>query len=219
MTVDPCPGLLGRLEAALGVPPVGVAYSPEVLDAIRAANQSGCDVMSFRTLFEVYAKQLLALVPTTTLVTTTTAPVEPPFGSGGAGPGRTSTTTKAAGSGPCRSDASVVLSGRLTDDMDGDSFVIGTTEVRLSIVNTPEWDQAGGAEATRFTVDWFGSSTVDVYRPAGAPTRDHYGRLLGDVVRRSDCSSLAVELVRNGHGEPMDAYCREDPGLARQVGC
>jgi endonuclease YncB( thermonuclease family) len=127
-------------------------------------------------------------------------------------------TTTAPAPSTCRADsAPIVLRGRLSDSIDGDSFYVSGVEVRLAVVDTPERAEPGYEEASSFTDHWFGAEDIAVYRPTSAPSHDRYERLVGEVVRTRDCASLNVDLVRSGNAEILDRYCSEDPDLCARL--
>jgi micrococcal nuclease len=122
---------------------------------------------------------------------------------------------------PRGDDAPVVLQGRVADVVDGDTLdLYNGSRIRLAIVNTPEVHggvEPCGAEASDFTGAFVAGQTVAIYRPEGAPRSDRYGRLLGEVVRVSDGSSLNVALVQAGLGTIDRRFTAEDPDLTRRL--
>lgn len=143
------------------------------------------------------------------------------------GPTSTATTTTAAplpqplAAGPRGDTAPVVRQGRVTDVVDGDTFVMDDgTRVRIAIVDTPEVGQNTepcGVEATDFTAGFVAGQVVAIFRPANAPALDPFDRLLGEVVRVSDGASLNVALVAAGLGRVDERFTSEDPDLAARA--
>lgn len=117
-------------------------------------------------------------------------------------------------------DAPVVVEGRVTKVVDGDTVDIGRIRVRIAIADTPEVHggfEPCGREASEFTASFLGTGTVVVLRPASAPTRDRMDRVVGEVVRASDGASLNVALVEAGLATIDDRFTSEDPDLARRL--
>ncbi|MFP5307994.1 MAG: thermonuclease family protein [Actinomycetes bacterium] len=114
----------------------------------------------------------------------------------------------------------VVLS-RVVDVVDGDTIDLADgTRVRIAIVDTPETrggTEACGPEAADLTGRFVAGQTVAVYRPAGSPPTDRFGRTVGEVVRVSDGASLNVALVRAGLGRIDERFTDEDPDLTRRL--
>jgi len=130
-------------------------------------------------------------------------------------------TTPTGSSSPRGDDAPVVLQGRVADIVDGDTIdLYDGTRIRLAIVDTPEIHggvEPCGAEASDFAGAFLAGQTVAIYRPDGAPRRDRHGRLLGEVVRVADGSSLNIALVRVGLGRIDDRFAYEDPDLVARL--
>jgi endonuclease YncB( thermonuclease family) len=131
------------------------------------------------------------------------------------------TSEPVASAGPRGDQAPVIIQGRVADVVDGDTIDLANgTRIRLAIVDTPEVHggmEPCGPEASDFTARFVAGQTVAVYRPAGAPQTDSYGRTLGEVVRVSDGASLNVALVRAGLGTIDDRFTHEDPDLADRL--
>jgi len=107
---------------------------------------------------------------------------------------------------------------------DGDSLVVELrglrVRVRLSGINTPEWNKPGGEEATAFTKAWIERGEVIDLEAAQdcfidkPNVWDKYNRLLAFVWR--DGVMLQEEILKNGNAEVK--YIREtDKYYARLV--
>jgi micrococcal nuclease len=97
-------------------------------------------------------------------------------------------TATAGSAAPCPRG---ILTGEVTHVRDGDTIVIGDMPIRLNGLAVPEWDELGGAEATRAMVE-----VVDG-RPLrcefdGERTRD---RCVG--VRYLEGADMAAEMARD----------------------
>lgn len=117
-------------------------------------------------------------------------------------------------------DAPVVLTGVVTNIVDGDTLDLDDgTRVRLAIVDTPEvhgGKEFCGEEASAFARRAVLGERVSILRPAGAPALDSFDRMLGEVIR-SDGYSLNVELAAAGLGTVDDRFTSEDPDLATRA--
>jgi len=105
--------------------------------------------------------------------------------------------------------------------VDGDTIYVQGYKIRLSLVNTPETNEAGFSEATAFTSNLcpVGSSVI-VDQDDGQPF-DVYGRMVGKIT----CSGklLNSELLDNGHANILTQYCTKSEfaseSWARKYGC
>jgi len=80
---------------------------------------------------------------------------------------------------------------RVSRFIDGDSFEIPGDEVRLADVSAPEWNEAGGSEATEAIYDLLAGETIylDTDQKSG---RDRYGRLIAVVYIKQDSHFINV---------------------------
>jgi endonuclease YncB( thermonuclease family) len=102
----------------------------------------------------------------------------------------------------------------VTDQKDGDSWIASDgNEYRLGLVNTPEYDEPCGSQATAFTHAFLRGGFV-----AKAYTTDAYGRLVSDIFNPSG-RSLNVALAANGLGNDryLAQYRHENPDLAARL--
>ncbi|MGH9998558.1 MAG: thermonuclease family protein [Nitrosopumilaceae archaeon] len=104
---------------------------------------------------------------------------------------------------------------------DGDTIYTNTLKIRLSLTNTPEINQLGFSQATRFTENLcpVGSSILvdqDDLQPV-----DDYGRVLAKVY----CGDriLNSELLYNGYADILTQYCSTSEfsgeAWAQEYGC
>ena len=105
--------------------------------------------------------------------------------------------------------------------VDGDTLQIEGYTIRLSLTNTPESNEIGFSEATKFTKKLCAvGSTITVDQDDKQPY-DKYGRLLGLVY--CDDKKLNSELLYNGHANILIKYCHtsefSDKIWAQQFGC
>jgi endonuclease YncB( thermonuclease family) len=111
--------------------------------------------------------------------------------------------------------------GTVARVVDGDTLDLDDgTRVRLAIVDTPEvhnGPEACGPEAAAFTTDQVLGLEVVLYRPTAAPATDPFGRVVAEVARASDGSSLNVALVEAGFGTIDERFVDEDPDLATRM--
>lgn len=135
-----------------------------------------------------------------------------------ASPGPTATAT----ADDPRGDGALVLrTAAVVGVVDGDTIDLDDgTRVRLAIVDTPEVHGGAepcGREASAFTRELVLGRDVEVLRPSTAPVTDTFGRLVGEVVRVEDGTSLNVALVAAGLGDVDERFTSEDRDLAERV--
>lgn len=109
----------------------------------------------------------------------------------------------------------------VTRIVDGDTIYTGNLQIRLSLTNTPEINQAGFSQASQFTENLcpVGSSILvdqDDLQPV-----DNYGRVLAKVY----CGDKALnsELLYNGYANILTQYCSTSEfsgeAWAQEYGC
>lgn len=102
----------------------------------------------------------------------------------------------------------------MTDQKDGDSFVASDgKEYRLGLVNTPEYNEPCGLEASGFTRDFLADGfSVNAY------AMDTYGRHVAEVFNPKQ-ESLNIALAESGFGNDryLDEFRHENPDLARRL--
>lgn len=113
------------------------------------------------------------------------------------------------------------FTGTVTKIVDGDTLDVGSTRIRLALVNTPERGQPGYSEATEFTKLLCPvGSTVLVDQDDGQKW-DRYGRMVAKVF----CGGriLNAELLYAGHAGMYTQYCNVSEfageSWAREYGC
>ncbi|WP_179369337.1 thermonuclease family protein [Candidatus Nitrosotenuis sp. DW1] len=113
------------------------------------------------------------------------------------------------------------IQGKVKSIVDGDTLYIDNYKVRLSLTNTPEKDQKGYTEATKFTKAMcpIGSSVI-VDQDDKQPF-DSFKRLMGKVY----CSdkNLNAELLYKNHASITKKYCSKSEfrmdDWAKKYGC
>ncbi len=88
---------------------------------------------------------------------------------------------------------------------DGDTLDVGSTRVRLALVNTPERGQAGYREAKVFTAQTCPIGTQALVDEDDGQTGGSYGRTIAVVY----CVGVNLNeaLLRSGHAELVTYYC------------
>jgi len=128
--------------------------------------------------------------------------------------GRDGTSPRGDGLAPVRS-------AEVVDVVDGDTVVLADgTRVRLAITDAPELREpleTCGPESARRTAELVAGQRVALYRPAGAPATDPFGRTLAEVVRVVDGTSVNVALATDGLARVDERFTDEDPDLAARV--
>lgn len=110
--------------------------------------------------------------------------------------------------------ASVAVSGRVVGVADGDTVTIlkdgKTFKIRLHGVDCPEKRQAFGTRAKQFTSSICFDRNVTVL----VHDRDHYGRLVGEVILENG-TNVNHEIVKAGMGFWYRKYAPADSTLKR----
>jgi hypothetical protein len=111
--------------------------------------------------------------------------------------------------------------GKVKRIIDGDTLVVDTYKIRLSLTNTPEKNESGFKEAKSFTRNLCPvGSIVTVDQDDIQPT-DKYKRIVGKVI----CSDsiLNAELLYYDHAEILTQYCKKSEfsseSWAKKYGC
>lgn len=113
------------------------------------------------------------------------------------------------------------ISGKVKSVVDGDTLHIGTYKVRLSLVNTPERDQKGFADATKFTKTMCPTGSAVIVDQDDKQPFDSFKRVVGKVY----CSdkNLNAELLYKNHATIMKKYCAKSEfraeNWAKKYGC
>ena len=104
----------------------------------------------------------------------------------------------------CRGMAAC-LTGGVTYIVDGDTLDVGSTRVRLALVNTPEAGQTGYQEAKDFTAQTCPVGTQALVDEDDGQTAGSYGRMIAVVY----CGGVNLNeaLLRSGYAELVAYYC------------
>jgi len=122
--------------------------------------------------------------------------------------------------GTCKGSADCIT-GTVTKVVDGDTLDIDDTRIRLSLVNTPEVNQGGYAEAKKFTSQLCPVGSKAVADEDDRQTQGSYGRVIAKVT----CGGkvLNEELLNANMAEILTDFCDRsefrDEGWARAYGC
>lgn len=101
-----------------------------------------------------------------------------------------------------------IITGRVTKIIDGDTLEIDGKRIRLAIVDTPEWNECGGSEATEFVHNVCPVGSMASYKIDREQYTDSHGRIVAKVW----CNPVAVDpslneqLVVEGHGKLLPHY-------------
>ena len=89
--------------------------------------------------------------------------------------------------------------------VDGDTLDVGTTRIRLALVNAPEVGQPGSSEATQFTTQLCPVGSQALVDEDDGQTGGSYGRMVAVVY----CGgvNLNAELLRSGLAVLVMYYC------------
>lgn len=119
------------------------------------------------------------------------------------------------------SGTALCITDKITKIVDGDTIYTKNYKIRLSLINTPEKNQAGFSEAKSFTQKMCPvGSTARVDQDDKQKT-DAYGRTVGKVT----CSgkNLNAELLYEGHAAILKQYCKKSEfsseSWAKKFGC
>ncbi|OLD02788.1 MAG: hypothetical protein AUJ07_08080 [Crenarchaeota archaeon 13_1_40CM_3_53_5] len=104
----------------------------------------------------------------------------------------------------CRGTAAC-FTGGVTYIVDGDTLDVGSTRIRLALVNTPEAGQAGYQEAKDFTVQTCPIGTQALVDEDDGQTAGSYGRTIAVVYCGGE--NLNEALLESGHAELVTYYC------------
>src|SRR5437867_4856803 len=104
----------------------------------------------------------------------------------------------------CKGTASC-FTDSVTYIVDGDTLDVGSTRIRLALVNSPEVGQPGYAEAKQFTAQTCPVGSSALVDEDDGQTGGSYERMVAVVF----CGSvnLNAELLRSGHAVLVTYYC------------
>src|SRR2546425_12534126 len=100
---------------------------------------------------------------------------------------------------------SACFTGWVAYIVDGDTLDVGSTRIRLALVNTPEAGQAGYQEAKDFTVQTCPIGTQALVDEDDGQTAGSYGRTIAVVYCGGE--NLNEALLKSGHAEARTYYC------------
>jgi len=113
------------------------------------------------------------------------------------------------------------ISARVERVVDGDTIYVEGYKVRLSLTNTPEKNESGFSDATKFTEKLCPVGSVITIDQDDKQQYDKYGRLLGKVFCND--KNLNSELLYNGHANILSQYCSSSEfsseSWAQKYGC
>jgi len=89
--------------------------------------------------------------------------------------------------------------------VDGDTLDVGSTRIRLALVNTPEVGQSGYSEAKQFTAQLCTVGSQALVDEDDGQTGGSYGRMVAVVY--CGVANLNAELLRSGLAVLVASYC------------
>src|SRR5205807_7209457 len=104
----------------------------------------------------------------------------------------------------CRGTAAC-FTDTVTYIVDGDTLDVGSTRIRLTLVNSPEVGQPGYAEAKEFTNRTCPVGTQALVDEDDGQTGGSYGRMVALVYCQG--TNLNAELVRSGNAVLVPDFC------------
>ena len=107
--------------------------------------------------------------------------------------------------GPQCKGTAACFTDTVTYIVDGDTLDVGSTRIRLTLVNSPEVGQAGSTEATEFTNRTCPVGTQALVDEDDGQTGGSYGRMVALVFCQG--TNLNAELLRTGHAVLVPDFC------------
>ncbi len=97
------------------------------------------------------------------------------------------------------------IEDKVTKIVDGDTIHVGSFIIRLSLVDTPERNELGYVEASKFTSNICPLGSIAIVDQDDLQPLDKYNRIVGKVI----CSgkNLNEELLLNNHAIFRDEFC------------
>src|SRR5438876_384335 len=89
--------------------------------------------------------------------------------------------------------------------VDGDTLDVGSTRIRLALVNSPEVGQPGYTEAKQFTAQTCPVGSSALVDEDDGQTGGSYGRMVARVYCRG--TNLNAELLRSGNAVLVPDFC------------
>ena len=121
----------------------------------------------------------------------------------------------------CQGDQGICFGGNIDRIIDGDTLVIEQKKVRLSLIDTPEKDEPGFANATEFTKSFCPQSSLAFVDIDDLQKKDTYGRTLGVVLCNE--KNLNEALLKNDHAVIATDFCGKseftNSTWAQEYGC
>lgn len=101
---------------------------------------------------------------------------------------------------------SMCINDKVTRIVDGDTIHVGSYTIRLALVDTPERNETGYSEASKFTSSICPIGSFAIVDQDDLQPRDKYDRIVGKVI----CSgkNLNEELLQNNHAIFRDEFCK-----------
>lgn len=98
------------------------------------------------------------------------------------------------------------INDKVTRIVDGDTIHVGSYTIRLALVDTPEQNELGYSEASKFTSSVCPLGSIAIVDQDDLQPRDKYDRIVGKVI----CSgkNLNEELLQNNHAIFRDEFCK-----------
>ncbi len=98
------------------------------------------------------------------------------------------------------------ITGKITKIVDGDTIYLKGYKIRLSLTNTPEWNEKGYKEATLFTKKLCPVGSYITVDQDDKQPFDKWGRVLGKVY----CGDkvLNAELLYSKHAVILTKHCK-----------
>ena len=106
----------------------------------------------------------------------------------------------------CRGKADC-FEGIVTEVVDGDTLDVNNVRIRLSLVNTPEINEAGYSDAKHFTEKSCKVGTHALVDEDDGQKGGSYGRMIGLVYCKYLKNSLNEALMNSGNAEILTQYC------------
>ncbi len=96
----------------------------------------------------------------------------------------------------------------VTKIIDGDTIEVDhNTSIRLTLVDAPEWNETGGAEAAEFVMNICQEGSRALIDEDDGQTEGSYGRLIGVVYCKSNNWNINAELIKKGFATIYEKYC------------
>ena len=123
----------------------------------------------------------------------------------GTSPASSPTVTPPPGNTPQCKGTAACFTDTVTYVVDGDTLDVGSTRIRLALVNSPEVGEPGYTEAKQFTAQTCPVGTQALVDEDDGQTGGSYGRMVAVVY----CGgvNLNAALLNSGNAVPVEYYC------------